>query len=80
VLVRVTRLSRTGRSAIALLPAKLILLCIAVFCALAFFAGAFLRNLQLPAIAPAQDAAPLPGISSGSIHLARATRATPGRH
>jgi uncharacterized protein len=35
----------------ALLPAKLILLCIAVFCALAFFAGAFLRNLQLPAIA-----------------------------
>jgi hypothetical protein len=35
----------------ALLPAKLILLCIAVFCALAFFSGAFLRNLQLPAIA-----------------------------
>ncbi|HEX5119738.1 MAG TPA: UPF0182 family protein [Pseudonocardiaceae bacterium] len=35
----------------ALLPAKLILLCIAVFCALAFFAGAFLRHLQLPAIA-----------------------------
>jgi uncharacterized membrane protein (UPF0182 family) len=35
----------------AVLPAKLILLCIAVFCALAFFAGAFLRNLQLPAIA-----------------------------
>ena len=35
----------------ALLPAKLILLCISVFCALAFFAGAFLRNLQLPAIA-----------------------------
>jgi uncharacterized membrane protein (UPF0182 family) len=35
----------------ALLPAKLILLCIAVFCALAFFAGAFLRSLQLPAIA-----------------------------
>ena len=35
----------------ALMPAKLILLCIAVFCALAFFAGAFLRNLQLPAIA-----------------------------
>jgi uncharacterized membrane protein (UPF0182 family) len=35
----------------ALLPAKLILLCIAVFCALAFFAGAFMRNLQLPAIA-----------------------------
>jgi hypothetical protein len=35
----------------AVLPAKLILLCIAVFCALAFFAGAVLRNLQLPAIA-----------------------------
>jgi uncharacterized membrane protein (UPF0182 family) len=35
----------------ALLPAKLILLCIAVFCAVAFFVGAFLRNLQLPAIA-----------------------------
>jgi hypothetical protein len=35
----------------ALMPAKLILLCIAVFCALAFFSGAFLRNLQLPAIA-----------------------------
>ncbi|HWC80608.1 MAG TPA: UPF0182 family protein [Pseudonocardiaceae bacterium] len=35
----------------ALLPAKLILLCIAVFCAVAFFTGAFLRNLQLPAIA-----------------------------
>ncbi|AHH94479.1 UPF0182 family protein [Kutzneria viridogrisea] len=35
----------------AVMPAKLILLCIAVFCALAFFAGAFLRNLQLPAIA-----------------------------
>lgn len=35
----------------ALLPAKLILLCIAVFCAIAFFAGAVLRNLQLPAIA-----------------------------
>ena len=35
----------------ALMPAKLILLCIAVFCAIAFFAGAFLRNLQLPAIA-----------------------------
>jgi uncharacterized membrane protein (UPF0182 family) len=35
----------------ALLPAKLILLCIAVFCALAFFSGAFMRNLQLPAIA-----------------------------
>ena len=35
----------------ALLPAKLILLVIAVFCAVAFFVGAFLRNLQLPAIA-----------------------------
>lgn len=35
----------------AVLPAKLILLCIAVFCALAFFAGAVVKNLQLPAIA-----------------------------
>lgn len=35
----------------AVLPAKLILLCISVFCALAFFTGAFLRNIQLPAIA-----------------------------
>lgn len=35
----------------AVLPAKLILLCIAVFCAAAFFVGAFTRNLQLPAIA-----------------------------
>ncbi|GAA1985329.1 UPF0182 family protein [Amycolatopsis minnesotensis] len=35
----------------AVLPAKLILLCISVFCAIAFFAGAFLRNIQLPAIA-----------------------------
>ncbi|MBW4720587.1 UPF0182 family protein [Saccharothrix obliqua] len=35
----------------AVLPAKLILLCIAVFCAVAFFTGAVLRNLQLPAIA-----------------------------
>ncbi|WP_233573719.1 UPF0182 family protein [Amycolatopsis panacis] len=34
----------------AVLPAKLILLCISVICAVAFFAGAFLRNLQLPAI------------------------------
>ncbi|MBN9744812.1 membrane protein [Amycolatopsis sp. A1MSW2902] len=34
----------------AVLPAKLILLCISVICAIAFFAGAFLRNLQLPAI------------------------------
>ena len=33
----------------AVLPAKLILLCISVICAIAFFAGAFLRNLQLPA-------------------------------
>ena len=37
----------------AVMPAKLILLCIAVFCALAFFAGAVVRNLQLPAIAAA---------------------------
>lgn len=35
----------------ALLPAKLILMCIAVFCAVAFFVGAFMRHLQLPAIA-----------------------------
>jgi uncharacterized membrane protein (UPF0182 family) len=35
----------------AVLPAKLILTFIAAFCAVAFFAGAFLRNLQLPAIA-----------------------------
>ncbi|MGH3519885.1 MAG: UPF0182 family protein [Haloechinothrix sp.] len=35
----------------AVLPAKLILMSIAVFCAIAFFAGAVLRNLQLPAIA-----------------------------
>lgn len=35
----------------AVLPAKLILLCISVFCAIAFFVGAFLRNIQLPAIA-----------------------------
>ncbi|MCP2253700.1 hypothetical protein LY13_002454 [Prauserella aidingensis] len=35
----------------AVLPAKLILLCICVFCAVAFFVGAFLRNIQLPAIA-----------------------------
>jgi uncharacterized membrane protein (UPF0182 family) len=34
----------------AVLPAKLILLCISVICAIAFFAGAFLRNIQLPAI------------------------------
>jgi uncharacterized membrane protein (UPF0182 family) len=35
----------------AVLPAKIILMCIAVICAVAFFAGAVLRNLQLPAIA-----------------------------
>jgi uncharacterized membrane protein (UPF0182 family) len=35
----------------AVLPAKLILMCIAVICAVAFFVGAVLRNLQLPAIA-----------------------------
>jgi uncharacterized membrane protein (UPF0182 family) len=35
----------------AVLPAKLILMFIAGFCAVAFFAGAFMRNLQLPAIA-----------------------------
>ncbi|HKS45720.1 MAG TPA: UPF0182 family protein [Amycolatopsis sp.] len=35
----------------AMLPAKLILLCISAICAIAFFAGAFLRNIQLPAIA-----------------------------
>jgi uncharacterized protein len=35
----------------AVLPAKIILLCIAVICAIAFFVGAVLRNLQLPAIA-----------------------------
>jgi uncharacterized protein len=37
----------------AVLPAKLILMCIAAICAIAFFAGAVLRNLQLPAIATA---------------------------
>jgi uncharacterized membrane protein (UPF0182 family) len=37
----------------AVLPAKLILMFIAGFCAVAFFVGAFLRNLQLPAIATA---------------------------
>ncbi|MGH3910419.1 MAG: UPF0182 family protein, partial [Pseudonocardiaceae bacterium] len=37
----------------AVLPAKIILMCIAVICAIAFFAGAVLRNLQLPAIATA---------------------------
>lgn len=35
----------------AVLPAKLILLSISVLCAIAFFVGAFLRNIQLPAIA-----------------------------
>jgi uncharacterized membrane protein (UPF0182 family) len=35
----------------AVLPAKLILLCICAICAVAFFAGAVLRNVQLPAIA-----------------------------
>ncbi|MQA11212.1 MAG: membrane protein [Pseudonocardiaceae bacterium] len=35
----------------AVLPAKLILLFIAIICAAAFFAAAFTRNLQLPAIA-----------------------------
>jgi hypothetical protein len=37
----------------AVMPAKLILMCIAVICAGAFFIGAVLRNLQLPAIATA---------------------------
>jgi len=37
----------------AVMPAKLILMCIAVICAVAFFIGAVLRNLQLPAIATA---------------------------
>lgn len=35
----------------AVLPAKLILVFIAVFCAFAFFANIFLRNLQIPAVA-----------------------------
>ncbi len=35
----------------AVMPAKIILTAIAVICAVAFFAGAFLRNLALPAIA-----------------------------
>jgi uncharacterized protein len=35
----------------AVLPAKLILMFIAGFCAVAFFVGVFVRNLQLPAIA-----------------------------
>ncbi|MGH3977768.1 MAG: UPF0182 family protein [Pseudonocardiaceae bacterium] len=37
----------------AVLPAKIILLFIAVICAIAFFVGAVMRNLQLPAIATA---------------------------
>ncbi|RKT83236.1 hypothetical protein SAMN05421805_105282 [Saccharopolyspora antimicrobica] len=35
----------------AVMPAKLILMCIAVFCALAFFAVIFLKNVQIPALA-----------------------------
>ncbi|WP_114453645.1 UPF0182 family protein [Halopolyspora algeriensis] len=35
----------------AVMPAKLILMCIAIFCAAAFFAAVFLRNLQIPALA-----------------------------
>ena len=35
----------------AVMPADLILLCIAVICAVAFFAAVFLRNLQIPALA-----------------------------
>jgi len=35
----------------ALMPAKLILLCIAVFCACAFFAAVVLRDLRIPALA-----------------------------
>ncbi len=35
----------------AVMPAKIILMCIAVICVVAFFVGAVLRNLQLPAIA-----------------------------
>ncbi|MGP4019148.1 UPF0182 family protein [Saccharopolyspora sp. 5N708] len=35
----------------AVMPAKLILMCIAGFCALAFFAVIFLKNLQIPALA-----------------------------
>ncbi|HKR48379.1 MAG TPA: UPF0182 family protein, partial [Pseudonocardiaceae bacterium] len=34
----------------AVMPAKIILMCIAVICAVVFFVGAQLRNLQLPAI------------------------------
>ncbi|WP_374727516.1 UPF0182 family protein [Haloactinomyces albus] len=35
----------------AVMPSKLILMCIALFCAVAFFAAVFLRNLQIPALA-----------------------------
>ncbi len=35
----------------AVMPSKLILMCIAIFCAMAFFAAVFLRNLQIPALA-----------------------------
>lgn len=35
----------------AVMPSKLILMCIAVICAVAFFAAVFLRNLQIPALA-----------------------------
>lgn len=37
----------------AVMPALLILMIIAVFCAVAFFAAIFLRNLQIPALAAA---------------------------
>ncbi|WP_276309198.1 UPF0182 family protein [Nakamurella deserti] len=35
----------------AVLPAKLILMCIAAICAVGFFVGAFLRSVKLPAVA-----------------------------
>ena len=35
----------------AVLPAKLILMCIAAICAIGFFVGAFLRSVKLPAVA-----------------------------
>lgn len=35
----------------AVLPAKIILLCIAAICAIGFFVGAFMRSVKLPAIA-----------------------------
>lgn len=35
----------------AVLPAKIILMCIAAICAIGFFVGAFLRSIKLPAIA-----------------------------